>query len=77
MLHISDKYLNECVKDVLGVNAKHLIDEQLIMRSRHQLKFSDLVIKEIAFKLGFSSPDYFSSFVKKHTGITPTQLRRE
>ena len=77
MLHISDKYLNECVKDVLGVNAKHLIDEQLIMRSRHQLKFSDLVIKEIAFSLGFSSPDYFSSFVKKHTGITPTQLRRE
>lgn len=77
LLHISDKYLNECVKDVLGVNAKNLIDEQLIMRSRHALKFTDKTIKEVCFELGFSSPDYFSSFVKKHTGMSPSQLRKE
>lgn len=75
LLHISDKYLNECVKEVLGVNAKHLIDEQLIMRSRYELKFSDKTIKEISYGLGFSSPDYFSSFFKKHTGITASQLK--
>ncbi|MFW5756774.1 MAG: helix-turn-helix domain-containing protein, partial [Tangfeifania sp.] len=76
MLNISDKYLNDCVKEVLGVNAKHLIDEQLVMRSRHNLKFTDKTVKEISFELGFSSPDYFSFFFKKHTGITPSQLRK-
>lgn len=75
-LNVSDKYLNECVKEVLGVNAKHLIDEQLIMRSRNSLKFTDKTIKEIGFELGFTSPDYFSYFIKKHTDSTPSQLRK-
>ncbi|MGB3585803.1 MAG: AraC family transcriptional regulator [Tunicatimonas sp.] len=30
-LNISDKYLNTCTKEILGVNAKNLIDEQLTM----------------------------------------------
>ena len=76
LLNISDKYLNECVKDVLDVNAKRLIDEILIMRSRYQLKFTDHTVKEIGFGLGFTSSDYFSSFFKKHTGTTPSQLRK-
>jgi AraC-like DNA-binding protein len=76
ILNVSDKYLNECVKGVLGVNAKHLIDEQLIMRSRHNLKFTDKTIKEAGYELGFSSPDYFIYFIKKHTGYTPSQLRK-
>ncbi len=76
MLNVSDKYLNDCVKEILGVNAKHLIDEQLVMRSRHNLKFSDKTVKEISFELGFSSPDYFSFFFKKQTGTTPSQLRK-
>lgn len=61
-LHVSDKYLNECIQDVLGTNAKSVIDEQLVMRSRYELKFTDKTVKEIAFGLGFSSPEYFSSF---------------
>jgi len=75
-LHISDKYLNECVKEVLGVNAKQLIDEQLVMRSRHDLKFTDKTIKEVGYGLGFSSPDYFSFYLKKMTGLTPSQIRK-
>jgi AraC-like DNA-binding protein len=75
-LNVSSKYLNECVKEVLGVNAKHLIAEQLVMLSRHSLKFTDKTIKEIGYELGFSSPDYFSYFFKKHTGKSPSQLRK-
>lgn len=74
-LNISEKYLNECVKGVLSVNAKQLIIEQLLMKSRRALKFSDSSIKEISYNLGFSSPDYFSNFFKKHIGLTPTNFR--
>lgn len=74
-LNISEKYLNECVKKILSVNAKQLIIEQRLMKSRRALKFSDSSIKEISFSLGFSSPDYFSSFFKKYTGHTPTKFR--
>ena len=76
LLHVSDKYLNECVNDVLGVNAKSLIEEQLVMRSRHALKFTDMTVKQIAFELGFSSPDYFSTFIKKHLKHSPSEFRK-
>lgn len=76
LLNISPKYLNECVKEVLFVNSKSIIIEQLLMRSRHSLKFSNKTIKEISFELGFSSPDYFSYFFKTHIGITPSSLRK-
>ena len=75
-LNISKNYLNECVNEALGVNAKSLITEQRIMRSRHELKFSDKSVKEISFEMGFSSPDYFSYFLKKHTGMSPSILRQ-
>lgn len=75
MLHISPKYLNECVKEVLSATAKSIIVEQLLMRSRHSLKFSNKTVKEISFELGFTSPDYFSYFFKKHTRMTPSMQR--
>jgi len=75
-LNVSEKYLNECVKEILNVNAKSLIDYILITHSQRELKFSDKSIKEISYDLGFSTPEYFSYFFKKHTGTTPTQIRK-
>ena len=75
LLNVSPSYLNEAVQETLNMNTKALIQEQLIMRARHDLKFSDKSIKEISFELGFSSPDYFSYFFKKHTGSSPSSLR--
>lgn len=75
-LNISPKYLNECVQEVLSASSKSIIVEQLLMRSRRELKFSSKSIKEISFELGFSSPDYFSYFFKMHTGITPSSIRK-
>jgi YesN/AraC family two-component response regulator len=76
LLNVSDNYLNECIKETIGVNAKAVITEKRIMTSRHALKFTDKTVKEICFELGFSSPDYFSYFFKKHTGVTPSMLRQ-
>lgn len=74
-LNVSPKYLNECVQDVLGVSAKSMIIEQLELRARHVLKFTDKSVKEVAYDLGFSSPDYFSAFCRKHIGQSPSQYR--
>lgn len=76
LLNITPKYLNECVQEILLVSSKSIIIEQLLMRSRHELKFSNKSVKEISFELGFSSPDYFSYFYKKHSGTSPSSLRK-
>lgn len=75
-LNITTKYLNECVQEVLSVSSKSIIIEQLLIRSRHLLKFSNKTIKEISYDLGFSTPDYFSYFFKTQTGMNPSVLRK-
>ncbi|MEX0996217.1 MAG: helix-turn-helix domain-containing protein [Flavobacteriaceae bacterium] len=74
-MNISSKQLNQYVKNVMGVTAKHLIKEQLIIHARRDLKFTDKSVKEIAIQLGFNESFHFSSFFKKSIGIAPTDFR--
>lgn len=75
MMNISSKYLNQVVKEVLSVTAKSLIQEQLTIHARRELKFSNSSIKEIAFDLGFNEPFYFSTYFKNQVGCSPTEYR--
>jgi AraC family transcriptional regulator, transcriptional activator of pobA len=75
LMNITPKYLNQVVKRVMGVTAKSVIQEQLIIQACRDLKFSNESIKEIAFKLGFAESEHFSHFFKKGTGKTPLEFR--
>jgi len=75
MMNISTKYLSQVVKEVLGVTAKSVIDEQLVIHARRELKFSNCSIKEIAYSLGFSDPFHFSNYFKKQNGCSPSEYR--
>ena len=77
MMHISPKYLNNVVKEVMGVTAKYVISEQLLIRSCRDLKFSNFSIKEISIQLGFSEPEHFSNFFKKNMGCSPLAYRQK
>jgi AraC-like DNA-binding protein len=39
-----------------------------MIEARRKLQYSSLSVKELAYELGFSDPDYFSRFFKKCTG---------
>jgi AraC family transcriptional regulator, transcriptional activator of pobA len=75
LMNITPKYLNQVVKRVMGVTAKSVIQEQLLIQASRDLKFSNESIKEIAFKLGFAESEHFSNFFKKGTGKTPSVFR--
>ncbi|MFO7998776.1 MAG: AraC family transcriptional regulator [Bacteroidales bacterium] len=75
LMHISPKYLNQVVKRVMGVTAKSVIQEQLVIQACRDLKFSKESVKEIAVKLGFSEAEHFSHFFKKETGSPPSAYR--
>lgn len=75
MMHISPKYLNQLVKKVMGVTAKSIIQEQLVIRACRDLKFSNESVKEIAVRLGFSEAEHFSNFFKKEVGCAPSAYR--
>ena len=75
MMNISPKYLNQVVREILGVTAKSIITEQLLIKARHDLKFSNHSVKEIAFGLGFSEQFHFSNFFKREFGVSPSKFR--
>lgn len=75
-LHVTPKYLNRAVREILGVTAKSLIVEQIMIHARRELKFSAKNVKEIAFELGFSEPFHFSNFFKREFGSSPTDFRQ-
>lgn len=46
-----------------------------LQRAKELLTTTDQSIKEIAYRLNFESPDYFSAKFKSQTGITPSEYR--
>lgn len=48
-----------------------------IQRACSYLQFSDLKIKEIAYRLGYFDPFHFSKSFKKETSLTPKEYRHK
>ena len=48
-----------------------------LQRAKELLSTTDESIKEIAYRLNFESPDYFSSKFKNQTGLKPSEFRNK
>ena len=48
-----------------------------LQRAKELLTATDMSIKEIAYRLNFDSPDYFSAKFKIKTGRKPSEMRQQ
>jgi AraC family transcriptional activator of pobA len=76
-LHVHPNHLNHLMKKYTGMTAKHTITDHIFLEAKHMLDSTSLSVKEIAYELGFASPDCFSSFFKKISNIPPSKYRHE
>ncbi len=60
-----------------GTTPNQARQDILVRQARMLLATTDLSIQEISDQLGFSSTSYFRKILHRHTGKTPTQIRRE
>ena len=74
-LGISARKLSDLCVKCSGRGAKEIINGQLVAEAKRSLQFSSVPVKEIAFKLNFSTPDQFSHFFKKNAQVSPHQYR--
>ena len=74
-LCISPKYLSAICKKYSDKTANQWITENVLEDVRYYLKQTDLSIKQISDKLGFSTPSFFGKFVREHLGVTPMKYR--
>ena len=76
-LCLTPKYLSKVVKNFSGKSAPEWIDAYVILEAKNLLKYSDLAIKEIVYRLNFPNQSVFYKFFKTRTGITPSQYRND
>lgn len=74
-LNISYVWFRQCFKQYTGFSPAQYQNHLKIQYAKDMLARTNLTVKEIANKLNFESPDYFSVFFKRHTKETPLQYR--
>jgi len=75
LLFLSPNYLSDLLKKETGKNAQELIHYYLIEEAKNNLLHTKYSVNEIAYKLGFEYPQYFSKLFKSKTGMTPIEYR--
>ncbi len=69
------KHFSKLIKDACGRTPLDIITERTIDCIRYELQHSVKTIKEIADDFDFPNQSFFGKYVKKHTGMTPQELR--
>ena len=75
-VHLSVNYLRNIFKEGTGTSLSVYITQRKLELICSLLVESDMSLNEISDKLGFSTKNYFFTFFKKHTGMTPGDYRR-
>ena len=76
MVFLSESQIIRIFKKDLSVSPYEYILDQKLAQARLLLRSTGLMVKEIAFQLGFCDEHYFSSLFKQKTGKTPTAYRK-
>jgi AraC family transcriptional regulator, transcriptional activator of pobA len=77
LLNITANHLSQTIKEATGKTAKSIITQRRLEEAKYLLLYTDNDIAEIAFHLNFAEPTHFTKFIKKETGSTPNQIRKE
>ncbi|HOP75274.1 MAG TPA: response regulator [Bacillota bacterium] len=75
-VHVSPVYLSIVFKKERNINFSDYLNEIRMNRAMEMLRNSDLKAYEVAERVGFSNPQYFSVCFKKFTGYSPSEFRK-
>jgi AraC family transcriptional activator of pobA len=67
--------LSRTLARLTGRSTKELVTERVMVEAARLLRYTDLTIGQIAFRVGFADPLYFSRAFKRHTGTSPQAYR--
>ena len=74
-LALSRSKLYRKIKELTGKSANEMIRKMRLEKSKEFLIITDMTIGEICYKVGFSSPSYYTKRFKEHTGLIPKEYR--
>lgn len=74
-LSVSPTYLSRIVRKISGRTVNEHIARMLITEARRLLDCTDMTVKQISYRLGFSDQAAFGKFFRNQFGTSPTAYR--
>ena len=72
---VSYSNFRKLFKEFTGLSPATYQQELRLLRAKELLSTTDLTVKEIAYRLNFESPDYFSAKFKAKMGCKPSEIK--
>jgi two-component system, response regulator YesN len=74
-IKMNTNYFSRLFKKEIGMSFSDYVIKKRVEKATYFLKYSGLVVEEIAFLTGFSNVSYFYKTYKRITGKTPKEIR--
>ena len=74
---VSYSNFRKLFKEFTGLSPATYQQELRLQRAKELLSTTDLTVKEIAYRLNFESPDYFSAKFKLKMGCKPSEIKQK
>jgi len=75
-LGISSAHLSAICQRLAGRSAQQLLHERIILEAKRHLTYTNMTIGQVAERLGFKEPAYFTRFFKRSVKLTPKAFRQ-
>ncbi len=76
LVFLSPEYFCRLFKNKTGVSFSAYLTTYRLDKAKQLLTSTDLKISEIATRVGYDNPSYFSKLYRKHMNMTPEQQRK-
>jgi AraC family transcriptional activator of pobA len=76
-LGLTPGHLNALCRTQLRQTASACIHGRQVLEAKRLLLYSDLTVAEVADRLGFGDPAYFSRFFRREAGSAPAAYRAQ
>lgn len=74
-LNVSAKTLSNSVQECSKKAPLAYINDRIILEAKRLLQFTNMMVKEVAYQLGYEDPSYFVKFFKRETGYLPSDFK--
>lgn len=71
----NSSYISHIFKKITGESLFQYINQARIKRAGELLEGTEMTVQEIAFQVGYDTPQYFNRVFKNMTGLTPREYR--
>ena len=71
---MSRVHMNRKLKETLGISPSSLIKSTRMKQAAYLLVHNKVNVSEVAYKVGFSTPSYFSNSFRSYFGLSPKEF---